>query len=147
MEQNPFSPESVAATAALFTSPYTTAAFDASVLHDPLKINLKNKVRELLILLSSSLLDVELETRLSGTMHLLRSFLDNTSVGVGNVLDALSICLGVPQLAEDVVRLFRPLLIDLFARWLAHSVEGEEVREERLAVLAYFVEVYEEIYP
>lgn len=143
---DPFSEESMAATAALFTSPLTTATFDASNLYDPLKINLKKQVRELIQVLSN--LSPVVSGRLDDVAETLSGFIGaSAEVEVKEVLNAVSKCLGVPQLAEGVVRLFRPLLIDLFARWLEGGLEGEGEREERLAVLAFVVEVFEEVYP
>lgn len=141
-----FSPESMAATAALFTSPYTSATFDASVLRDPLKINLKKQVRALLSIIPSH---PEVEAAFSGVSDVLSPFvLENRKGDGGKVLAALSRLLSVPELVESIIRLFRPLLVDLFARWL-NMREGvdEDLDEERLAALAYVVEVHEEMFP
>jgi midasin len=144
---DPFSPESMAAAAALFTSPHTTATFDGNALYDPLKINLEKQVRTLLGHLFSR--SDAIEGQLGGAVDVLTAFVSENAAGkiVGKVLDAVSRCLSIPQLVEHTARLFRPLLVDLFARWLGQEGQGEEVREERLIALAYIVEVFEEVYP
>lgn len=142
-----FSPEAMATTAALFTSPNTSATFDASDLRDPLKMNLRRQVGALL---SAVATHPDVEGRFSGVLDVLKAFVDDVEGGVGGrrVLDLLSRLLSVPELVETTVKLFRPLLVDLFARWLdGNGDEGEEVREERLVALAYVVEVYEEVFP
>lgn len=144
---DPFSAESMAATAMLFTSPNTTVSFDASALSDPLRLNLQKQVRKLLELVSSRLNPVS--EQLVGAVDVLSSLADVTSPNpnAGKVLDAVSQCLVAPQLVEGIVRLFRPLLVDLFARWLENDGEGEDVRELKLIVLVYVVEVFEEVFP
>ncbi len=141
-----FSSESMAATAALFTSPYTSATFDASVLRDPLKFKLKKQIR---LLLSTIASHPGVEAMFSGVLDVLRLFLLEMRQGdVGKVLDALSRLLSVPELVERVIKFFRPLLVDLFARWLNMKEDRDEaLEEERLAALAYVVEVHEEIFP
>lgn len=138
---SPFSDESMAATAALFTSSNTTATFDPSVLRDPLKVNLKKQVKALIDVV---VLYPEVYPRLPAVFDVLESFVNDGGVDKGKVLDAVSRYLSVPQLVESVVRYFRPLLVDLFARWLE---DEEEVREERLVALVYVVEVHEEVFP
>ncbi|KXN88102.1 Midasin [Leucoagaricus sp. SymC.cos] len=136
----------MAATAALFTSPITTASFDASILRDPLTLNLKKQVRTLLGFLSSR--PNATGTELGDAVNILSVFVNGTAVGpvISQVLDSVSRFLSVPQFSQVVVRLFRPLLVDLFARWLGFDERGE-LQEARLSVLAYVVEVFEELYP
>ncbi|KAF9454871.1 midasin [Macrolepiota fuliginosa MF-IS2] len=142
---SPLLPETMAATAALFTSTNTTTAFDTRNLRDPLKLNLKKQVKALL---SSVAAHPEVEIRLSDVLDVLKSFVDVESTDKGRILNALSRLLSVPELVETVVELFRPLLIDLFARWLdGGKDEDEEMKEERLVALVYVIEVYEEIFP
>jgi midasin len=141
------SDESMIETAALFTSSSTTATFDASLLRDPLKINLKRQIKKLIdiIVIQRS----GIESQLPTALEVFNSFAYGVGVVVErkDLLDVVSRCLSVPQLLESVVDLFRPLLIDLFARWLDDENIDGEVKEERLVVLAYVVEVYEEIFP
>lgn len=144
-ESSAFSDESMAATAALFTSPNTTATFDASLLRDPLKINLKQQIKKLIVAIQHS----TIESRLPAVLEIFNSFACGLRAVLEKkvLLDAVSRCLSVPQLLETVVDLFRPLLIDLVARWLDDENVDGEVKEERLIALAYIVEVYEEIFP
>ena len=139
--------ESMVATAALFTSPNTTFVIDARSLCDPLKLNLKKQVRSLLKLVSSR--SDFVEEQLVGAIDVLNCF-NNSAVlnlSVGEVLKALSRCLSTPHLVGSIVKFFRPLLVDLVARWLEDEGEEEEAKELKLVVLAYLVQVFEEIYP
>jgi len=146
-QSDPLSSESTAATAALFTSPNTTVALDIRNFCDPLKLNLRKQVRGLIKLVSSRLDFVD--EQLVGAVNVLSCF-NNSAVltsSVGEVLEALSRCLGTPHLVRSIVKFFRPLLVDLCARWLEYEEEEEEAKELKLAVLAYLVQGLEEIYP
>lgn len=146
-KSDPLSSESTAAKAALFTSPNTTVAFDIRNFCDPLKLNIRKQVRSLLKLVSSRWDFVD--ERLIGAIDVLSCF-NNSAVltlSVGEVLEALSRCLSTPHLVRSIVKFFRPLLVDLVARWLEHEGEEEEAKELKLTVLAYLVQGLEEIYP
>lgn len=90
-----------------------------------------------------------MESTFLDALDMLRLFvLDARRHDVGKVLEVLSRLLSVPLLVETIIKLFRPLLVDLFARWLdVGEDEDEGLQEERLAALAYVVEVHEEIFP
>ncbi len=60
------------------------------------------------------------------------------------LLDTISALLRVPQLTLTVATLFRPLLLDLCARWL-HQVDTE--RLEKFEALCLLLEVYPELHP
>lgn len=60
-----------------------------------------------------------------------------------NVLPSLSQLMLRPSLTLAIERLFRPLLMDLCARWL----DGTEDMLEKLEALALLIEVHEELYP
>lgn len=58
-------------------------------------------------------------------------------------LAILSELLAVPSLTLEIAKLFRPILIDLFARWL----NVRENTEAQLVALCLLVEVHEELFP
>ncbi|KAI0715618.1 hypothetical protein C8T65DRAFT_828609 [Cerioporus squamosus] len=60
------------------------------------------------------------------------------------LLDTISALLRVPQLTTTVATLFRPLLLDLCARWL-HQVEAE--RLDKFEALCLLLEVHPELHP
>ena len=60
-----------------------------------------------------------------------------------NVLSTLSQLILRPSLTLTIERLFRPLLMDLCARWL----DGTGDVLEKLEALALLIEVHEELYP
>jgi len=89
------------------------------------------------------------DEQLVGAINVL-SCLNNSAVltsSVGEVLEALSRCLSTPHLVRSIVKFFRPLLVDLCARWLEYEEVEDEAKELKLAVLAYLVQGLEEIYP
>jgi midasin len=49
----------------------------------------------------------------------------------------------VPAYTQLIATLFRPILIDLCARWL----ENEDGSEQYLVALCYLLEVHEELFP
>jgi midasin len=59
------------------------------------------------------------------------------------LLQTLSRLLAVPGLTAQVVTKFRPLLLDLCARWLEH----DENLEEKFEASALLLEIYPEIFP
>lgn len=99
-----------------------------SAIHDPLDINLKRQ--------TTALIDLIPPTSPHAT-----AFLNVKSNG--DILATLSMLLTVPALTLSVATLFRPVLLDLCARWL----HDEENMEEKLVAACLLVEVHEEIYP
>ncbi|KAI0060319.1 hypothetical protein BV25DRAFT_1871299 [Artomyces pyxidatus] len=87
--------------------------------------------------------------------HQVSVFLSNTPLGLphvsslhpsssrGEILRVLSQLLLVPSITSAVARAFRPLLLDLCARWL----ENEECIEEKLVSLCFLLQPHVEIYP
>lgn len=59
------------------------------------------------------------------------------------LLETLSRLLAVPGLTNAVATAFRPLLLDLCARWL-HT---DEYRDERLEAFCLLLEIHPELYP
>lgn len=95
---------------------------------DPLRINLAQQLR---------LLSEELP---QGSPHL--SLLQNAS-SRPELLKQLSRLLATPGLSIRVAKLFKPLLLDLCARWL----EEETELEEKLETSALLLEIHPEIFP
>ncbi|KAF9013327.1 P-loop containing nucleoside triphosphate hydrolase protein [Cyathus striatus] len=60
-----------------------------------------------------------------------------------HLLNTLSRLLRIPSLTQTVATFFRPILLDLCARWL----DDEENAEEQLIALCLLLEVHEELYP
>ncbi|KAJ3507966.1 hypothetical protein NLJ89_g6013 [Agrocybe chaxingu] len=100
----------------------------ASVIHDPLAINLHRQTNLLLACIPEH------------DHH--HAPLNNAS-STRQLLAALSSTLAAPAYTQLVATLFRPLLIDLCARWL--EMEGDD--ERHLVALCYLVEVHEELFP
>lgn len=61
----------------------------------------------------------------------------------GELLATLSKLLANPSLTLLIARLFRPILMDLCARWL----EPPNEREDQLAALCLLIGVHEELFP
>ncbi|KAI0338876.1 P-loop containing nucleoside triphosphate hydrolase protein [Trametopsis cervina] len=101
---------------------------DGYDLHDPLSINLLQQTRLLVAQLPSN------SSQLSQ--------LQNVSSRV-ELFNRLSRLLATPGFTILVATLFRPLLLDLCARWLA----DEESRQEKLEACALLLEVHPEIFP
>ncbi|TFK40741.1 midasin nuclear AAA ATPase [Crucibulum laeve] len=99
-----------------------------SAIHDPLYINLRRQTQLLISMLPANSQYVAELTQSSTTRELLTT---------------LSVLLAIPALTQKVATLFRPILLDLCARWL--EVEGHT--EEQLVALCYLLEVHEELYP
>ena len=97
-------------------------------MNDPLKINLH---RQKTLLLSS----VPPNTVYSEAL--------NNASSSSQLLAALSTILAVPAFTQLIATLFRPILIDLCARWL----ENEDESEQHLVALCYLLEVHEELFP
>lgn len=100
----------------------------ASPLHDPLVLDLSRQTTALLSSIPRSSVDYD-------------SIVNSSTAS--QLLSALSCALANPCLTKIVAKLFRPLLMDLCARW----IDDVENSERHLVALAYLVEVHEEIYP
>ncbi len=59
------------------------------------------------------------------------------------LLDQLSTLLHLPRYTMAIATLFKPLLLDLCARWLHHGME----HEEKFEALCLLLEPYQELYP
>ena len=62
------------------------------------------------------------------------------------LLPALSRYLRSPSLTLVITKAFRPLLVDLCARWI-DDVNGSEVVLDTLEALALLIEVHDELFP
>ena len=97
----------------------------ADAIYDPLSINLRRQTR--LFLKKNLSYDVEL----------------SNTTSVHELLIALSRLLAKSPLTELIATTFRPILMDLCARW----IEGDDCSEEQLIAIAFLVEPQEELYP
>lgn len=95
---------------------------------DPLKINYKRQIRSLIALLPSD------------SPHIATLQNANTKA---QLLLTLSGLLAQPGLTMTITTLFRPLLMDLCARWL---YDGGST-EDRLEGLCLLLEIHPEIFP
>ncbi|EIW74720.1 P-loop containing nucleoside triphosphate hydrolase protein [Coniophora puteana RWD-64-598 SS2] len=96
---------------------------------DPLQINLARQTRTLLShILQNSHYASSIEQGASSTTQLLVT---------------LSRLLANPSLTTHITQCFRPLLLDLSARWL----EDDEDLEDRFRALAFLIQPHEELYP
>ncbi|RPD62626.1 midasin [Lentinus tigrinus ALCF2SS1-7] len=95
---------------------------------DPLRFNLEGQTQKLL---SQIARDSPYSTLLQNVSRL-------------NLLDTLSGLLRVPQFTMVVAALFRPILLDLCARWL-HRAEEETL--DKLEALCLLLEIHPELYP
>jgi len=103
---------------------------------DPLSLDIRHQASILCLRLPSTLLTREP-----------LSYLQKASTGelaTSDVLPTLSRALAIPSCTIPVVQAFRPLLIDLTARWLDDESIEELLRLEALALL---LEIQEEIFP
>ncbi|KAG1742325.1 P-loop containing nucleoside triphosphate hydrolase protein [Suillus paluster] len=100
----------------------STSAFD------PLSINLAKQKRALLALLPSSSIHIQQITEANTPAH---------------ALSTLSCLLAIPALTLTIADLFRPLLIDLCARWL----HDDDDIEDRFIAFCLLIEFHEELYP
>lgn len=96
--------------------------------HNPLTINLARQSRSLIsqILPESPYAAAIVQASLPGTL-----------------LDTLSQLLTVPALTLHVATAFRPLLLDLCARWL----NNHENADDKLVALCLLIEPHQELYP
>lgn len=99
-----------------------------NTIHDPLTINLHGQTRKFL-------------AKLPATSPYAASLLNASSRA--ELLEILSHLLAVPGLTLSVATTFRPILLDLCARWL----HDEDNAEDRLGALCLLIEVHEELYP
>ncbi|KAG1882661.1 hypothetical protein F4604DRAFT_1986326 [Suillus subluteus] len=95
---------------------------------DPLRINLAKQKRALGALLPPDSFHIQ---------HITEA---NTPT---NALSTLSRLLAVPALTLTIADLFRPLLIDLCARWL----HDDDDIEDRFIAFCLLIEIHEELYP
>ncbi|KAI0667730.1 midasin [Trametes maxima] len=96
--------------------------------NDPLKINLSRQTRKLLCLLPpGSTRSVAIQNAPSRAV----------------LLNSLSAVLVLPQYTHVVATLFRPLLVELSARWL-HQ-DGDDL--QKLEALCFLLEFHPELYP
>lgn len=98
------------------------------MIHDPLKINLRRQKTLLLSSISPNTIYSDALINASSSLQLLAT---------------LSTILAVPAYTQLIATLFRPILIDLCARWL----EAEDESEQHLVALCYLLEVHEELFP
>ncbi|KAF7348332.1 Midasin [Mycena sanguinolenta] len=101
-----------------------------SAIHDPLAINLRGQTR---VLISSLPPD-------SPHASTLGTAVSQTSA---ELLAVLSNLLASPDLTLLVATVFRPILLDLCARWL----DEPQNTEEQLVALCFLLEVHEELFP
>lgn len=99
-----------------------------TALNDPLAINLSKQTQALLAILPP-------DSTYASQISLASS--------PKALLSALSRLLAVPSLTVSISDLFRPLLIDLCARWL-HDLED---LEDRFIALCMLIEYHEELFP
>ena len=98
------------------------------MIHDPLKINLHRQKTLLLSSIPQNTIYTEALIKASFSSQLLAT---------------LSTILAVPAYTQLIATLFRPILIDLCARWL----ESKDESEQYLIALCYLLEVHEELFP
>lgn len=96
--------------------------------HNPLTIHLQRQTQHLASIVSSEAACI--------------SELQN-STDAQSFLNTLSTLLANPAYTQIVATLFRPILMDLCARWL----EDDKNAERNLCALAFLLEVHEELYP
>jgi midasin len=101
-----------------------------SAIHDPLAINLRGQTRVLISSLASD----------SPHASALTTAVSQTTAQLLAVLSGL---LSSPDLTLLIATIFRPILLDLSARWL----DEPQNTEEQLVALCYLLEVHEELFP
>lgn len=102
--------------------------FPTDTFHDPLTINLHQQT---CVLLETTSPDSQLRDALL------------TAPTRNELLRRLSRALLIPRLTLAVSNAFRPILLDLCARWL----EDEENDEDKLEALCLLLEVHPELFP
>ncbi|KZO97025.1 P-loop containing nucleoside triphosphate hydrolase protein [Calocera viscosa TUFC12733] len=106
---------------------------------DSLNINYLKQSRELL-----SSIPVDIPLRCTSVLTTIRQIIVTHPVEPGRLLCSLSDALAMPELTWLVASAFRPILIELAARWLEDS---PAFTLDRLFCLAFLLEVHEELYP
>ena len=96
---------------------------------DPLSLDTERQLRLLLE-------EVPLHSPLRATLE--------EQLSEPTLLPTLSRLMLCPSLTMAITRLFRPLLMDLCARWLD---DGAEDMLDKLETFALLIEIHEEIYP
>ena len=99
-----------------------------SAIHDPLAIDIQRQKGKLLACIPRD--------------TLYYNAFNNASTN-REILVTLSGLLAVPQFTQLVSTLFRPILLDLCARW----IDIEHDLEDHLVALCYLLEVHEELFP
>lgn len=99
-----------------------------SAIHNPLAINLPRQIHRVLAGLPPD----------SPYVNALRDALPSNR----GLLVVLSRLLAVPALTLTIASAFRPILLDMCARWL----DDEENTEDQLAAICLLVEVHEELF-
>ena len=99
-----------------------------SAIHDPLEINLSRQTRHLLSIIPPESEYAEAIKNASTTRELLTQ---------------LSKLLAVPAYTQLIATYYRPILLDLCARW----IEVDDSKEEQLVALCLLLEVHEELFP
>lgn len=99
-----------------------------SAIHDPLEINLSRQTRHLLSIIPSESEYAEAIKNASTTREFLAT---------------LSRLLTVPAYTQLIATYYRPILLDLCARW----IEVDDSKEEQLVALCLLLEVHEELFP
>ncbi|KAJ6530392.1 midasin nuclear AAA ATPase [Mycena vulgaris] len=102
----------------------------SSAIHDPLAINLRGQTRALLALLPSD------------SPHA-AALLDAASKSSTQLAIVLSGLISSPDLTQLIATIYRPILLDLSARWL----DEPQNTEDQLVALCYLLEVHEELFP
>lgn len=75
------------------------------------------------------------------------AFEDEVKVATSDVLEALSLALGVPGLMNHIIKHFEPLLIELFGRWCLTNKEAQaEEWERKLFVMAEVSDLVPELW-
>jgi midasin len=100
----------------------------SSAIHDPLGINLHRQTRIL-------------QHILPAPSNYATDVLNATSTP--ELLAVLSRLLAIPAFTLTIATLYRPILLDLCARWLDEQVNTEE----QLVALCLLLEVHEELFP
>ncbi|KAE9408912.1 P-loop containing nucleoside triphosphate hydrolase protein [Gymnopus androsaceus JB14] len=96
--------------------------------HDPLTLDLHRQTQTLVSKLSSD--DIY-------------AISISNSKSTGELLDNLSRALAVPAYTTCIATLFRPILFDLCARWVACSAD----LEKELVAICLLIEIHEELFP
>lgn len=105
---------------------------------NPLQFNLVGQSHTLLLKIGQSIKNVQDKQHLEGILN------QPPTSTVSQALNAASNLLVVPAFTLFVADTFRPLLIDLCARWLEHD---ELDTLDRFSALCLLAEPYQEIFP